>query len=353
MVAVLDRFDSFGERVILAMSRFSRGEDLGKPQAFATRALFPEARAILDAHFETDYWTQTGQIPRGELLKRVADCEALICVITEKVDEELLAAAPKLRIAATVSVGYDHIDVAACRRRKVVVSNTPGVLDDTTADLAWALLMAVARRMVEGDAWIRSGTWPGWDLDQLVGGDVHGKTLGIIGFGRIGQRVAQRALGFGMRVLYSSRNRAPVDVEKGLHAEFVEMNKLLGESDFVSLHVPLLPETRHLIARASFAKMKRTAFLINTTRGPVVDEAALVESLTAGEIAGAALDVFEHEPEVHPGLLPLKNVVLTPHIGSASLETRTKMAVTAVKNVVALFEGRRPPNALNSEAAAC
>jgi glyoxylate reductase len=325
---------------------------LGKPKVFATRALFSEARAIVDAHFETDYWMQAGQIPRGELLNRVTDCEALICVITEKIDEELLAAAPKLRIAATVSVGYDHIDVAACTRRKVVVTNTPGVLDETTADLAWALLMAVARRVVEADAWIRSGTWHGWDLDQLVGGDVHGKTLGIIGFGRIGQRVAQRALGFGMRVLYSSRNRVPLDVEKDLHAEFVEMSQLLSESDFVSLHVPLLAETRHLITRASFAKMKRTAFLINTTRGPVVDEAALAEAVTAGEIAGAALDVFEHEPKVHPGLLPLKNVVLTPHIGSASVETRTKMAVMAAENVVALFKGRRPPNALNSDAMA-
>jgi glyoxylate reductase len=234
----------------------------------------------------------------------------------------------------------------------VVVTNTPGVLDETTADLAWALLMAVARRVVEADAWMRSGTWHGWDLDQLVGGDVHGKTLGIIGFGRIGQRVAQRALGFGMRVLYSSRNRVPLDVEKDLHAEFVEMSQLLSESDFVSLHVPLLPETRHLITRASFAKMKRTAFLINTTRGPVVDETALAEALTAGEIAGAALDVFEHEPKANPGLLPLKNVVLTPHIGSASVETRTKMAVMAAENVVALFKGHRPPNALNSDAMA-
>jgi glyoxylate reductase len=322
---------------------------LAKPKAFATRALFPEARAILDAHFETDYWTQPGGIPRAELLKGVADCEALICVITERVDEELLAAAPKLRIVATVSVGYDHIDVAACTRRGVAVTNTPGVLDDTTADLAWALLMAVARRIVEGDAWVRSGTWDGWDLDQLVGGDVHGKTLGIAGFGRIGQRMARRALGFDMRVLYASRRRVPTEVEKELRAEFVPMARLLAESDFVSLHVPLLPDTRHLIDAASFSQMKRTAYLINTTRGPVVDEAALVEALKAGQIAGAGLDVYEHEPKVHPGLPALKNVVLTPHVGSASLETRTKMAVMAAENVAALFSGRRPPNALNPE----
>ena len=245
------------------------------------------------------------------LLARVADVEALVCVITERVDEELLAAAPKLRIVATVSVGYDHIDVAACTRRGIVVTNTPGVLDDTTADLAWALLMAVARRVVEGDAWVRSGTWNGWDLDQLVGGDVHGKTFGIIGFGRIGQRMARRALGFDMRVLYANRRRASADAEKDLRAELAPMDRLLAGSDFVSLHVPLLPDTRHLINAASFSKMKRTAYLINTTRGPVVDEAALVEALKAGQIAGAGLDVYEHEPKVHPGLLPLKNVVLT------------------------------------------
>jgi glyoxylate reductase len=323
---------------------------LGKVKAFATRALFPEARAILDANFDVDYWTQAGGIPRAELLRRVADCEALVCVITEHVDEELLAAAPKLRIVATVSVGYDHINVVACTRRKVVVTNTPGVLDDTTADLAWALLMAVARRVVEGDRWVRSGTWHGWDLDQLVGGDVHGKTLGIIGFGRIGRRVARRALGVAMRVLYAGRRRAPAEVEKELRAEFVDMDRVLSESDFVSLHVPLLPETRHLISKASFARMKRSAYLINTTRGPVVDEAALVEALAGGKIAGAALDVYEHEPEVHPGLLPLRNVVLAPHIGSASVETRTKMAVMAAENAVALFQGRRPPNELNADA---
>ena len=227
---------------------------MAKPKAFATRALFPEARAILDGHFETDYWSQPGGIPRAELLARVADCEALVCVITERVDEELLAAAPKLRIVATVSVGYDHMDVAACTRRGVAVTNTPGVLDDTTADLAWALLMAVARRVVEGDAWVRSGTWNGWDLDQLVGGDVHGKTLGIIGFGRIGQRMARRALGFDMRVVYASRHRASADVEKELRAEFVRWTACWPDRISFRCIVPLLPDTRHLINAASFRK---------------------------------------------------------------------------------------------------
>ncbi len=322
---------------------------MGKPRAFATRPLFPEARAILEKYFETEYWTSADRMTRAELLKRVSGCEALVCVITEKVDEELLSAAPKLRIAATVSVGYDHIDVDACTRHKVAVTNTPGVLDDTTADLAWALLMAAARRLVEADTWVRSGTWTGWDIDQLVGADIHGKTLGIVGLGRIGRRMARRAQGFEMRVIYSNRNRAEPAVEKDLRAQFVDMEALLRRSDFVSLHVPLLPGTRHLIAGERFSKMKPTSFLINTTRGPVVDEAALVDALKNKKIAGAALDVYEREPLVHPGLLGLKNVVLAPHIGSASVETRTKMAVMAAENAVALFEGRRPPNVLNPE----
>ncbi|MGH9690517.1 MAG: 2-hydroxyacid dehydrogenase [Candidatus Acidiferrales bacterium] len=323
---------------------------VGKPKALATRPLFPAARSILDASFDMDYWMQPERMPRGELLKRVADREALVCMLTDKVDEELLTAAPKLRVAATVSVGYDNIDVAACTRHKVAATNTPGVLDDTTADFAWTLLMAVARRLVEGDTWIRSGSWPGWELDQLAGADVYGKTLGIAGFGRIGRRMARRALGFQMRVIYSGRTRAPIEVEQELYAEFVEMDRLLREADFVTLHVPLLPETRHLICKDTLGKMKRSAFLINTSRGPVVDEAALAEALENKQIAGAALDVYEFEPKVHPALLGRKNVVLAPHIGSASMETRTKMAVMAAENAAALFQGRRPPNALNAGA---
>jgi glyoxylate reductase len=323
---------------------------VGKPKVLSTRPLFPAARAILDDRFEVEYWPAPESISRGELLKRLADKDALVCLLTEKVDEELLAAAPKLRIAATVSVGYDHIDVAACTKHKVVATNTPGVLDDTTADFAWTLLMAVGRRLLEGDAWIRSGTWPGWDIDQLLGGDVWGKTLGILGFGRIGRGVARRALGFNMRVLYSDAVRAPTNVEENLHAEFAERDKLFRESDFVTLHVPLLPETRHLISKENLEKMKRTAYIINTSRGPVVDEAALAQALELGIIAGAALDVFEHEPKVHPALLARRDVILTPHIASASVDTRAKMAVMAANNVVALFEGKRPPNALNADA---
>ena len=322
---------------------------MSKPAIFSTRQLFQAARTILDEHFQVDYW-KGDKLSRADLLKHVADKDGLVCLLTEKVDEELLSAAPKLRIAATVSVGYDNIDVPACTKHKVVATNTPGVLDDTTADFAWTLLMAVARRLLEGDSWMRSGSWNGWDLDQLVGGDVWGKTLGVLGFGRIGRGVARRALGFQMRVLYNDAVRAPADVEKELNAEFVDRDRLFRESDFVSLHVPLLPDTRHLISKDNLEKMKRTAFLVNTSRGPVVDEAALAEALENGKIAGAALDVFEHEPKVHPALLTRKDVILTPHMASASLDTRTKMAVMAANNVVALFEGRRPPNALNADA---
>lgn len=323
---------------------------MSKPKALVTRPLFPAACAILDQHFDAEYWTPLERIPRAELLKRVADKHALVCLLTEKVDEELLALAPRLRVAATVSVGYDNIDVPACTRHKVVATNTPGVLDETTADFAWTLLMAVARRLVEGDAWMRSGTWPGWDLHQLLGGDVWGKTLGIIGFGRIGRGMARRAQGFQVRVLYHDGIRAQAEVERELGAELADMDRLLSESDFVSLHVPLLPETRHLISTSAFEKMKRTAYLINTSRGPVVDEAALAVALEQKKIAGAALDVYEHEPKVNPALIARKDVVLAPHIASATVETRTKMAVMAATNAAAVVEGRRPPNALNADA---
>jgi glyoxylate reductase len=323
---------------------------VAKPKVLSTHKLFPEARAILDAHFDAEYRTGPEAMSRAELLARVADKDALICLLKDKVDEELLSAAPKLRVAATVSTGFDNIDVPACTRHKVVATHTPGVLEDTVADFTWALLMAVARRIAEADELVRAGAWPGWDLDQFIGADVWGKTLGIIGFGRIGQCVARRAQGFQMRVLYSDRNRSPVDVEKEMHAEFADFDRLLRESDFITLHVPLLPETRHLISKENLAKMKRTAFLINTARGPVVDEEALAEALENKVIAGAALDVYEFEPKVNAKLLACKNTVLTPHIASASLETRTKMAVMAASSAVAVVEGRRPPNALNADA---
>jgi glyoxylate reductase len=319
-----------------------------KPKVFATHPLFEPARKILEESCDVEYWTQTERPPRPEVVQRLTDKEGLVCLLTEKITEELLRAAPKLRIAANVAVGFDNIDVAACTKRGVVATNTPGVLDETTADFAWTLMMAVARRLGEGEALARSGIWPGWDLDQLVGTDVWGKTLGLVGFGRIGRAVARRASGFQMKVIYTDAVRVSAEVEKELKAEFRDMNALLAESDFISVHVPLLPETRGLFDAPKFYRMKPTAFLINTSRGPVVDEAAMVAALENKKIAGAALDVYENEPFIHSGL-KRPNVVLAPHIASASLETRTKMACIAAQNVVALFAGQRPPNMLNPE----
>lgn len=321
---------------------------MAKPKVLATRPLFPPAREILNETCDVEYWTKEERIPKEELLRKVKDKEGLVCLLTEKVNLELLGMAPKLRIASNVAVGFDNIDVDACTQRGVVATNTPGVLDETTADFAWTLLMAVARRLGEGEALARSGNWKGWDLDQLVGTDVWGKTLGVVGFGRIGRAMARRALGFQMKVIYADAVPAPGVVEKELKAEYKTLNDLLAQADFVSVHVPLLAETRGLFETAKFSRMKPTAFLINTSRGAVVDEAALVHALESRKIAGAALDVFESEPFIHPGL-KRPNVVLAPHIASASIETRTKMACMAAENVVALFQGHRPANMLNPQ----
>jgi glyoxylate reductase len=321
---------------------------MARPRVLATHGLFDPARRILEATCEVEYWAQAERPPREELLKRVRDKEGLVCLLTEKVNEELLRVAAKLRIAANVAVGFDNIDVTACTKRGVVATNTPGVLDETTADFAWTLMMAVARRLGEGEQLARSGLWKGWDLDQLCGADVWGKTLGIVGFGRIGRAMARRASGFQMKVIYADAQRAPEDVEKALNAERRDLNVVLAESDFVSVHVPLVAETCGLFDAPKLYRMKPTAFLINTSRGPVVDESALVHALEAGKIAGAALDVYENEPFIHPGL-KRANVVLAPHLASASLETRTKMACMAAENVVALFSGQRPANMLNPE----
>jgi glyoxylate reductase len=319
---------------------------MDRPKILATHRLFEEPRAKLAENFEVEYWSDSHRPPRAEVLRRVADKDGLICLLTEKIDDELLAVAPRVRMVANVAVGFDNIDLDACTRRNVAVSNTPGVLDETTADFAWTLLMAVARRLIEGDALARSGEWKGWDLDQLCGADIWGKTLGILGFGRIGRAVARRASGFGMRVIYNDAVRAPVEVESELRVEYMERNAVLKEADFLSLHVPLLPATRGLIGPGELALMKPTAFLINTSRGPVVQEAALIAALERRQIAGAALDVYEREPRIGHGLLR-PNVVLAPHLASASLETRTRMAMMAVENTIAFFEGRRPPNILN------
>src|SRR3984893_12363347 len=321
---------------------------MARPKVLATRPLFPAAQQILNASCGVDYWTQPERISKEELFRRITDKEVLEFLLNEQVNEEMVPSAPKLRIAANVAVGYDNITVADCTKRGVAATNTPGVLDETTADFAWTLLMAVARRLGEGEALARSGAWKGWDLDQLVGAAFWGQTLGLVGFGRIGRAVARRAGGFQMKVIYHDAVRVPLDVERGFHAEYRDLRTLLGEADFVSVHVPLLPETRGLFNGKTFSQMKPSAFLINTSRGPVVDEGALVQALETKKIAGAALDVYENEPLIHAGL-KRPNVVLAPHLASASLETRTKMACMAAENVVALFKGRKPPNILNPE----
>jgi glyoxylate reductase len=322
---------------------------VSKPKLFSTHVLFDQPRHLLAEHFDVDYWEGNERPPHPEVLKRVAGKDALICLLTEKVDAELLdAAGPNLRIVANVAVGFDNIDVPACTARRIAVTNTPGVLDETTADFTWALLMAVARRVVEGDRLARSGAWRQWNFDLLCGTDVWGKTLGIIGFGRIGRAVARRAAGFRMRVIYHSRARASEEVERELNAEYRTRDEVLEMADFISLHVPLNENTRGLIGPSELAMMKRTAFLINTTRGPVVQEAALVAALDKGAIAGAALDVFEREPLISDGLRR-DNVVLAPHLGSASVETRTRMAMIAAENAIAFFERKRPPSILNPE----
>ena len=320
-----------------------------KPAILISRLLPGPAVDLARSRAEIDAYAVDGAMPRAELLARLAGKRGLICVISEVIDQALLDACPDLRVVSNVAVGFNNVDVAACTRRGVVVTNTPDVLTDTTADFAWALLMATARRVVEADRYLREGRFQKWEYMTLLGGDVHGKTLGVVGFGRIGRAVARRAQGFGMRVLYQDAVAADAATERELHATRADLATLLRESDFVTLHTPLIPETRHLINAESLRTMKKTAFLINAARGPVVDEAALVQALEEGSIAGAGLDVFEEEPKVHPGLIGLPTVVLAPHIASASSETRLKMANLAVENCLAVLEGKTPPTPVNPE----
>ena len=316
---------------------------------FVTWPMEVEARAILEQVGTVETSHTERELPAAELAQRVADCTAIIPMGAHNIPDAVLAAAPRLRVVAVAAVGYNIVDVAAATRRGILVTNTPGVLTDTTADMAWALMLGVSRRLPESDRFVRAGKWTGVYWSQLMGADVHGATLGIIGLGRIGQAIARRAQGFGMRVLYHNRKRDP-EAERGVGAEYRSKAELLREADFVVLSIPLSAETRHLIGAAELALMKPTAFLVNVARGPVVDEAALVEALRTGRIAGAGLDVFEEEPKLHPGLLALDNLALTPHIGSASRGTRLRMATRAAENCVAGLAGQRPPNLVNPEA---
>lgn len=320
-----------------------------RPAVLISRLLPEAAIELARSRVEVDAYAVDAAMPRAELLARLRGKHGLICVISEAIDQALLDACPDLRVVSNVAVGYNNVDVAACTRRGVVVTNTPDVLTDTTADFAWALLMATARRVAEADRYVREGRFQQWEYMLLLGGDVHGKTLGVVGFGRIGRAMARRARGFGMRVLYQDAVAADAAAERELHATRTDLATLLRESDFVSLHTPLIPETRHLINARSLRTMKKTAYLVNAARGPVVDEAALVQALREGWIAGAGIDVFEEEPTVHPGLIGLPNVVLAPHIASASFETRLKMATLAVENCLAVLEGRTPPTPVNPE----
>ncbi|PYO02833.1 MAG: D-glycerate dehydrogenase [Candidatus Rokuibacteriota bacterium] len=307
---------------------------------FISNVLPDEARRLIPREWRVEYNESDAPLSQLELIRRLQGKDGLICHIISPIDDEVLAACPGLKVVANVAVGFNNIDVAAAGRRGVVVTNTPDVLTETTADFAWTMLMAAARRVVEADHYARSGEWKSWKWDLLWGADVYGKTLGVLGFGRIGRAVARRASGFSMRILYHDAVRAEASAERELSATFAPKETLLAEADFVTVHTNLTAETRHLIDEAALRRMKKTAILVNAARGPIVDEAALVRALREGWIAGAGLDVFEEEPTIHPGLVPLKNVVLAPHIASASHGTRIEMAMLAVRNCIAVLEGK-------------
>jgi glyoxylate reductase len=324
---------------------------MAKPKVYVTRELPERGMKIIRERFDAEVWPEYGPPPKEEIIRKARNVDALVTLLSDKIDAEVFDAAPKLKIVAQMAVGFDNIDVAEATKRGIYVTNTPGVLTETTADFAWALLMAVARRVVEADKYVRSGQWKvSWHPSMLLGRDVYGATLGIVGAGRIGTAVARRAKGFNMKILYYDVVPMPPEIEKELGAERVDLDTLLKESDFVSIHVPLIKETYHLINEAKLRLMKRTAYLINNSRGPVIDEKALYKALKEGWIAGAALDVFEQEPTpMDNPLLKLDNVVVAPHISSASYETRSRMAEMVAENLVAFFEGRAPPNLVNPE----
>ncbi|RLE10223.1 D-glycerate dehydrogenase [Candidatus Aerophobetes bacterium] len=318
-------------------------------KVFVTRRIPQVGLDLLQKECEVKVNPHERVLTRQELIDGVKEADGLLCLLTDTIDKEVMDANPKLKIISNYAVGYNNIDVEEATRRGIMVTNTPGVLTDTTADLTWAILMCVARRIVEADRFTRQGKFKQWSPMLFLGSDVHHSTLGIVGFGRIGRAVARRARGFEMKVLYTDVRRAPEKVEEELEAKFVFLDELLSSSDFVSLHAPLLPTTYHLIGEKELRRMKRTAFLINAARGPLVDEKALVRALKEGWIAGAALDVYENEPELTPGLAELDNVVLVPHIGSASIATREKMATMAATNLLAGLKGEVPPNLVNRE----
>jgi glyoxylate reductase len=324
---------------------------VSKPRVFISRVIPEEGLARLREATDATIWDDELPPPRDELLRAIDGCDGVLTLLTDRVDDEFLdRAGPQLKVVSNFAVGFDNVDVSACTRRKVPVGNTPGVLTETTADLAWALLMAAARRLVEGDRYVRDGKWKTWGPMLLMGPDVHGATIGIVGFGRIGQAVARRARGFGMRIVYHDLQRVPKSIEAEFDATFMTLEGLLHESDFVSLHTVLSPETKGLLNAERLGWMKPTAILVNTARGPVVDSMALVDALKDGTIAAAALDVTDPEPlpADHP-LVQLDNCLVVPHIASASRATRGKMAAMAAANLLAGLRGERLPTPVNPE----
>ena len=322
-----------------------------KPRILLTRATFDDVVEKLRERYDVeDNQEDDASWGADELKRRLADKDGVLLTGSDRVDAGLLDAAPRLKAACNIAVGYNNIDLAACTERGIAATNTPAVLDETTADTTWVLLMAAARRITEAERWLRAGNWKGWKNDQFLGVDVHHATLGIVGMGRIGQAIAQRARGFSMRVLYHNRNRLPAKIERATGAKYVSLEKLLSRSDFVSLNMPYSPSSHHLIGAQQIALMKPTAVLVNAARGGVVDDAALIAALKEKRIAAAGLDVFEGEPRFNPGFLELDNVAMVPHIGSATRATRTAMALLASKNLAAALSGKRPPNLLNPEA---
>lgn len=320
-----------------------------KPKILVTRRIPDQGMELLKDKFDLEINEEDRVLTKDEVIEKIKGKDGMLCLLTDKIDKDVIAANPKLKIISNYAVGFNNVDVKAATEKGILVTNTPGVLTETTADLAFTLLMAIARRIVEADKFAREGKFKGWAPMMFLGQDVYGKTLGIIGSGRIGTAVAKRAAkGFDMKVLYNDVVKNE-ELEKDLNAEFVDKETLLKKSDFVSIHVPLIEETKHLIGEKELELMKPTACLINTSRGPVVDEAALARVLKEKKIFGAALDVFEEEPKIHPDLISLDNVVIVPHIASASVDTRGKMAEMAAKNLILAFEGKKPLSLVNEE----
>jgi len=321
-----------------------------KPKIYVTRKLPERGLQIIRKHFDMEVWPEYAPPPKKTIIEKAKNVDALATLLSDKIDAEVFNAAPRLKIVSQLAVGFDNIDIPEATKRGIYVTNTPEVLTDTTADFAWALLMALARRVIEADKYVRTGQWKvGWHPDMMAGRDIYNATIGVVGAGRIGYAVAKRATGFSMKILFYDVVPRP-EIEKDFGAKKVDLDTLLKESDFVSIHVPLMKETQHLINEQKLKLMKKTAYLINNSRGPVVDEKALYKALKEGWIAGAGLDVFEQEPTPADNpLLKLDNVAVAPHISSASIETRSKMGEMVAENLVAFFEGKKPPNLLNAD----